>query len=78
MAMLRGILRGRRNSPPAAATRLRLTSGMPNTAVSEATTRSHARTISVPPARAGPSTAAMIGLVRSRWTKPAKPPCSVA
>ena len=33
MAMLRGSLRGRRNRPPAAATRLRFTSGMPNTAV---------------------------------------------
>ena len=32
----------------------------------EATTRSQDSTISVPPARAGPSTAAMIGLVRSR------------
>ena len=47
---------------------------MPNTAVREATTRSQASTISVPPARAGPSTAAMIGLVRSRCTSPAKPP----
>ena len=31
----------------------------------------------MPPARAGPSTAAMIGLVRSRWTMPPKPPRSV-
>ena len=30
MAMLRGSLRGRRNRPPAAATRVRFTSGMPN------------------------------------------------
>ena len=36
----------------------------------EATTRSQDSTISVPPARAGPSTAAMIGLVRSRCTMP--------
>ena len=74
MAMLRGILRGRRNRPPAPATRLRFTSGMPKTAVSEATTRSQASTISVPPASAGPSTAAITGLVRSRCTNPAKPP----
>jgi hypothetical protein len=50
---------------------------MPNTAVSLATTMSQARTISVPPARAGPSTAAITGLVRSRCTKPAKPPRAV-
>ncbi len=77
MAMLRGILRGRRNRPPAAATRLRFTSGMPNTAVRDATTMSQASTSSVPPARAGPSTAAMTGLVRSRCTKPPKPPLAV-
>ena len=78
MAMLSGILRPRRNRPPAAATSDRFTSGMPKVAVVEATTRSHDSTISVPPASAGPSTAAMIGLVRSRWTMPAKPPRWVA
>ncbi len=51
---------------------------MPKVAVVEATTRSHDSTISVPPASAGPSTAAMIGFVRSRWTMPAKPPFLVA
>ncbi len=74
MAMLKGILRGRRNRPPAAATSERLTSGMPKRAWVEATTRSHASTISVPPASAGPSTAAMIGLTLSRVTMPPKPP----
>ena len=74
MAMLSGILRPSRNRPPAAATSDRFTSGMPNVAVVDATTRSQASTISVPPARAGPSTAAITGLVRSRWTKPANPP----
>ena len=51
---------------------------MPKVAVVEATTRSLASTISVPPARAGPSTAAMMGLARSRCTKPANPPLAVA
>ncbi len=77
MAMLRGILRGRRKRPPAPATRLRFTSGMPKVAVREATTRSHDSTISVPPASAGPSTAAMMGLVRSRVVMPPKPPRAV-
>ena len=72
--MLRGSMRGRRNSPPAAATSERFTSGMPNDAAVDATTMSHARTISVPPASAGPSTAAMSGLVRGRATSPPKPP----
>ena len=48
----------------------RFTSGTPNRAVVEATMRSQARMISVPPARAGPSTAAMMGLVRSRRVIP--------
>ena len=50
---------------------------MPNLAFVEATIRSHDRTISHPPARAAPSTAAMIGLVRSRLAMPAKPPLGV-
>ena len=50
----------------------------PKVAVVEATTRSQDKTISVPPASAGPSTAAMMGLVRSRSTMPAKPPRAVA
>jgi len=77
MATLRGNTRGSLNSPPPAATRLRSTSGTPNTAVSDATTMSQANTISVPPASAGPSTAAITGLVRSRATNPANPPFSV-
>ena len=77
MAMLNGILRGRRNNPPAAATKERLASGSPKRAFDEATMRSHARQISVPPASAGPSTAAMSGLVRSRATMPANPPFAV-
>ncbi len=43
---------------------------MPNTAVSDATTRSHDNTISNPPASAGPLTAAMIGLGKSRVHQP--------
>ena len=77
IATLRGSARGRRNRPPADAMRERLTSGIPNVAAVDATTRSHANTISVPPAKAGPSTAAMTGLTRSRRVKPAKPPRSV-
>jgi hypothetical protein len=46
-------------------------------AVVDATTRSHDSTISVPPASAGPSTAAMIGFTRSRVTMPPKPPLAV-
>src|SRR6516164_1447804 len=68
-----GIRRGSRNSPPAPATRPRLTSGRPNTASSLATTRSQDRTISNPPARAYPSTAAMTGLAGGRWVMPPKP-----
>ena len=74
MAMAGGRARGRRNRPPAAATSERLTSGTPNRAAVEATTRSQASTISVPPARAGPSTAAIIGLVRARRAMPPNPP----
>jgi hypothetical protein len=78
MARFSGILRPSRNRPPAAATSERFTSGMPKVADRDATIRSHDSVISVPPANAGPSTAAMIGLVRSRWTIPAKPPRLVA
>ena len=77
IAMLRGSRRGRRKRPPAAATRLRLTSGTPNFETRDATTRSHASTISQPPASANPSTAAMSGLVRRLLTRPANPPSSV-
>ncbi len=62
--MFRGSFRGKRKSAPAAAIRFRFTSGTPKTAVRDATTRSQASTISVPPASAGPSTAAMMGFVR--------------
>ena len=51
--------RDSRSSPPPAATRPRLTSGRPNRASSAATIRSHASTISNPPAIAVPSTAAI-------------------
>ena len=44
------------------ATRDRLTSGRPKEALGDATTRSHARTNSQPPATAGPSTAAITAL----------------
>ncbi len=77
MATFRGRARGRRNSPPPAATRERFTSGKPKRAVVEATMRSAARASSQPPARAGPSAATITGLVRSRCTKPPKPPLPV-
>ena len=41
---------------------------------SAATTRSHESMISKPPASAEPLTAAMIGLGKSRWVIPPKPP----
>ncbi len=41
---------------------------------SAATTRSHESMISSPPASAEPFTAAMIGLGKSRWVIPPKPP----
>ena len=72
--MAGGILFGSRMSPPAAAMRPRLTSGMPNLASSTATTRSQESMISHPPASADPLTAAMIGLEKSRWAMPPKPP----
>src|SRR6476646_764168 len=55
----------------------RFTSGRPNDAAVEATTRSHASTSSIPPPTAYPSTAAMSGLVRWRRTKPTSPPRGV-
>ena len=57
-----GICGGSRNVPPAPARMPRLTSGSPKDAVSAATTRSEASEISVPPPRAKPLTAAMVGL----------------
>ena len=77
MATFRGRALGRRKRPPAFATSDRFTSGRPNLATLLATTRSQESTISVPPATAGPSTAAIRGLVRVRRTRPAKPPRSV-
>jgi hypothetical protein len=74
MAMLRGILRGRRNRPPAAATRLRFTSGMPNTAVSR---RDHQVAREHQLGAAGERRTVDggdDGLVRSRCTNPPKPP----
>ena len=65
---------GMRMRPPAPAMRPRLASGMPKVAWSAATTRSHESMISKPPARADPLTAAMIGLGKSRWVSPPKPP----
>src|SRR5436309_3283222 len=77
MAMFVGILRGSRKTPPAPATNDRLTSGRPNAAVRDATTRSQASVISHPPASAGPSTAAITGLVRTLRANPANPPRAV-
>ena len=73
-AMARPMARGRRNKPPAAATRERFTSGRPNTVSCAATMRSQARAISQPPATAVPGMAAISGFSRSRLTIPAKPP----
>src|SRR5215469_1497237 len=64
---------GSLSSPPAPATRPRLTSGNPNLASSLATTRSQASTSSKPPARAYPSTAAITGFAGGRSTIPPKP-----
>mmetsp|Transcript_106898 Transcript_106898/g.312536 ORF Transcript_106898/g.312536 Transcript_106898/m.312536 type:complete len:248 (-) Transcript_106898:16-759(-) len=74
MATAWGIFMGSRKRPPAAGMSERLTSGTPKTAFVDATTRSHASTISQPPARAMPSTAAIRGFVRGKPTRPAKPP----
>src|SRR5437763_1583547 len=65
--------RGMRSSAPPAATSERLTSGIPIFAPLAATIRSQASAISMPPARAKPSTAAINGLREARWVKPAKP-----
>ena len=73
IATLRGKARGRRYSPPAAASSPRDTSGSPKLACEEATARSQASTISQPPASALPFTAAIHGFLRSASTKPAKP-----
>jgi len=56
-----GSRRDSSSAPPAAATSDRLTSGTPNRADRDATTRSHASISSNPPASAQPSTAAIIG-----------------
>ena len=77
MATFSGILRANRNRPPAPAIRQRLTSGIPKAARRDATIRSAANTSSAPPARAGPSTAAMTGLARARVTNPPNPPRAV-
>jgi hypothetical protein len=50
------------------------TSGTPNRDRLDATMRSHASTISSPPASAGPSTAAINGFFRLYRTTPANPP----
>ena len=73
----RGTRLANRVTPPAAATRPTLTSGIPSCACSAAVAKSQARTISRPPPRAAPLTAAMVGLRCFRWVKPANPPCSV-
>ena len=62
MATLRGRWSMMRNTPPAAASSPRLTSGSPNWARSSAMTRSLARASSEPPPSAVPLTAAMVGL----------------
>ena len=74
IAALRPMMRGKRNSPPAPAMRLRFTSANPNAERVLATTMSAVSTISHPPAVAKPSTATITGFLRSRYTKPAKPP----
>ena len=74
MAILSGMLRGRRCTPPAAAMRPTRGSGNPNVACSAATMTSHASAISRPPPSAKPFTAAMIGFNRSkRAVRPANP-----
>ncbi|OBJ74791.1 hypothetical protein A5626_19570 [Mycobacterium marseillense] len=62
IATLRGSCCAMRKTPPAAAISPRLTSGSPNWARSSATTRSLANANSVPPPRAVPFTAAIVGL----------------
>ncbi|SIM44610.1 Uncharacterised protein [Mycobacteroides abscessus subsp. abscessus] len=65
-ATVYGIWRGSRTADPPIGYRLHFTSETPNLALSPATRISVACRISVPPAIAGPSTAAMSGLVRRR------------
>ena len=60
-------------SPPAAAARPRFTSGIPNLALSAATTKSQEMASSNPPASAYPSTAAMSGLRGAFSVRPANP-----
>jgi len=69
---------GSRKQPPPTATSDRAASGMPIIAVREATIRSHARHSSSPPARAWPSTAAMIGFVGGSAMIPNPPRRAVA
>ncbi len=61
------------SSAPPAATSERLASGIPIFAPFAATIRSHASAISIPPATAKPSIAAISGLRDARWAMPAKP-----
>src|ERR1700757_1991456 len=61
-----GICRTSRTAEPPIGYRLHLASEMPNLALSPAMRMSVACRISVPPAIAGPSTAAISGLVRRR------------
>ena len=73
-ATLRGSARGPRNKPPHVGISPRFTSGRPNVAVRDATTRSQASTISNPPPTAKPSTAAISGFARLRRMMPYSPP----
>src|SRR5271156_5173875 len=75
IAILSGIWRGRRCTPPAPAISPTRGSGSPKRAWSAAMMMSQASAISNPPPSANPFTAAMIGLVISkRAVMPAKPP----
>ena len=65
-AMVYGICRTRRTAEPPIGYRLHLASEIPNFALSPATRMSVPCRISVPPAMAGPSTAAMSGLASRR------------
>ena len=65
-AIVYGIWRTRRTAEPPIGYRLHFASEMPNFALSPATRMSVPCRISVPPAMAGPSTAAISGLVSRR------------
>ena len=65
-AIVYGIWRTSRTAEPPIGYRLHLASEMPNLALSPATRMSVPCRISVPPAMAGPSTAAISGLVSRR------------